>query len=171
VLLWLLAGAVAVGLASAGVRVVSRQLTGQTHPAPLSADEVRAEVAAAATSSTAGPTAPPGAGATTTTTTAPPTTTATTARSTPPSSTTTTTPPPVTRTYQLVGGSATVRFSASGVTVLVATPAPGFTAEVEDHDGAARVEFESEGHKSRLDAWWANGPQAETREDVEHEDD
>jgi hypothetical protein len=170
VLLWLLAGAAAVGLASAGVRVVSRQLTGQTHPAPLSAEEVQAEVAAAATSSTTTGEEPPGAGATTTTT-APPPTTATTAGSTPPSSTTTAAPAPVTRTYQLVGGSATVRFSASAVTVLVATPAPGFTAEVEDHDGAARVEFESEGHKSRLDAWWAGGPQAESREDAEHDDD
>jgi hypothetical protein len=173
--LWFVAGIVAVGIASAGVGAVSRQLTGDAHPAALSADEVQDELAAAATSSSTTAGDPPGAGATTTTTTAPATTT-TTARSARATTVPTTSPPttsvePITRTYRVVGGSATIRFSPSAVTVLFATPAPGFTAEVEPHDGAIRVEFESEGHKSRIDAWWAGGPQAETREDNEGDDD
>ena len=165
--LWFLAGAVAVGAASAGVGVVSRELTGRTHPAPMSADQVAAEVAAAATSST---TTPAGGASTTTTSVAPSTTTTTTARG---ATTSTTTPPvtsapaPITKSYQLIGGSATLRFSPGGVTVVVATPKPGFTVEVEGEGSGVRVEFESETHKSRLDAWWDGGPQAEVREDAD----
>jgi hypothetical protein len=60
-----------------------------------------------------------------------------------------------------------VRFSPTGVTVLVATPKPGFTAEVEGEGSGVKVEFESETHKSRLDAWWDGGPRAEVREDAD----
>ena len=51
--------------------------------------------------------------------------------------------------------------------MVVATPAPGFTADIgEAHDGGARVEFESDDHRSRLDGWWDGGPQDEVREDA-----
>ena len=166
--LWFLAGAVAVGAASAGVGVVSRELTGRTHPAPMSADQVAAEVAAAATSST---TAPAGGASSTTTSVAPPTTTTTTTSR--GATTSTTTPPvtsapaPITKSYQLNGGSATLRFSPGGVTVVAATPKPGYTAEVEAEGSGVRVEFESEAHKSRLDAWWDGGPQVQVREDAD----
>jgi hypothetical protein len=65
-----------------------------------------------------------------------------------------------------VGGTASLRFSATGVTVLSASPAPGFTVDIGDsHSGGKRVEFERDGHRSRLDAWWDGGPQDEVRED------
>lgn len=184
---WFVAGVAAVVLASAGVSMVSRQVTG-SRPAPLSAEQVREKLAA--------DDGEPGAG-TTTTTTAPagPTTTLDSSPSTPggvgspttttppaggsPGSgspgavapTTTAAPPPpataaTTRTYNLVGGTATLRFTPDGVTVVVATPKAGFSVDVGDSDdGDARVEFESDEHRSRVDAWWDGGPQDEVREE------
>ena len=50
--------------------------------------------------------------------------------------------------------------------MVVATPAAGFTVDIgESHDGGARVEFESDDHRSRVDGWWDGGPQDEVRED------
>ena len=162
VALWFAAGVAATAVAWWGVSTVSEQLAGSgAHPAPLTAEDIREELAAASTTTT------PAAPATTTTTSVPtqPPVTTTTA----PVAPATTVPAgaqPVTRSYDLVGGSATVRFSPSGVTVVVATPAPGFTVDVESaHDGGVRVEFEGEDHESRLDAWWDGGPQDEVSED------
>lgn len=79
-------------------------------------------------------------------------------------------PPPAstTRTYSLVGGDVALRFTADGVTVVYATPRPGFTVELsESHDTGARVEFEGEDHRSRLEGWWDGGPVDEVREDGE----
>jgi hypothetical protein len=169
---WFAAGVAAVLLAGAGLGMVGRQVTG-SRPAPLSAEQVRAELAAAeATSTTTSSTTPTTAPSTTTTTGS---TTSTTVQ--PPtdggpagSSTTTTAPvvapPPTTRSYDLVGGTVTVRFSAAGVTLVGATPKAGFSFEKgESHSGGLRVEFEGEDHKSRLDAWWDGGPQDEVREE------
>jgi hypothetical protein len=161
---WLLVGAAAVGATTVAVRMVGDQVTG-SRPAPLSATQVREELAARVTTST------------TTTTGGDPTTSAPTTTPTP--TTTTTSPPPSTgaptttarpsaaevRTYQLVGGTASLRFSAAGVVVVSATPAAGFDVEVEpEHGNGVQVEFESEGHRSRVDGWWADGPQDEVRE-------
>lgn len=176
---WFVAGVAAVGLASAGVAVVGRQVTDSSRQAPFSAEQVRAELAEAeATTTTSTPEV-----AAPTTTLAPTVTTG----PTPPSNdgptgptpggptvtapTPTTTPPPAvpapsTRTYSLVGGTATLRFSATGVAVLSAAPKPGFSVDVgAGHNGGARVEFESDDHRSRVDGWWAGGPQDEVRED------
>ena len=179
---WFVAGVAAVVVASLGVSMVSRQVTG-SRPAPLSAGEITERLTTAEDPGTAS--------TTTTTTTAPvgptatvdpgaPTTTAgggspTTAGGgsgppgTVPTTTTTAPPPPApptTRTYPLVGGTTTLRFSADGVTVVVATPNAGFSVDVnESHDNGVRVEFESDGHRSRVDAWWDGGPQDEVRED------
>jgi hypothetical protein len=173
VALWFVTGALAAAVATAGVAVVDDQLT-SPRPAPLSAEQVRREVAASSATST---TASDGGVATTTTTrrrsdeVTSTTTAAGTGADGGPTATTTTPPaapaaPPETRTYDLVGGTATLRFSAAGVTVLAASPAPGFTVDIGDsHDGGKRVEFESDDHRSRLDAWWAGGPQDEVRED------
>jgi len=68
-------------------------------------------------------------------------------------------------TFYLVGGSTSISFSAGGVTVLWATPNPGFEVEIEPEDDKARVDFESDGHESRIDAWWSDGPRHEIRED------
>jgi len=171
VLLWFLAGAAATTVAWLGVSTVSDQLAGSgSHPDPLSSDEIQSEVAADegpdVTTTTTAPVAP------TSTTTAAPVvrTTPTTAAPVVQPQTPTTAPPaaaePITRSYDLEGGTATLRFSPSGVTVVVATPAPGFTVDIgESHDGGKRVEFESSDHRSRLDAWWDGGPQDEVRED------
>jgi len=167
VALWFFAGAVATTVAWLGVSTVSDQLAGSgSHPDPLSADEIR-DLAATPGTSTTGAPDPTGS----TTTTSPPT------RGTSTPSTTAVTPPPpttgppqpvqpVTRSYDLEGGTATLRFSPAGVTVVVASPAPGFTVDVgTSHDGGARVEFESDDHRSRLDGWWDGGPQDEVREE------
>jgi hypothetical protein len=173
---WFVAGVGAVWLASAGVAMVGQQVTDDSRPAPLSADQVRDELAAedgitttttapSATSTTgAGPTTTAGGTATTQGSGGPPAsggvaTTATTSAPPPPA------PAPTTKTYNLVGGTATLRFSSTGVTVVAAFPNAGFAVEVSDHEGAARVEFESDDHRSRLDGWWAGGPQDEVRED------
>ena len=166
VALWFVAGAAATIVAWLGVSTVSDQLAGSgSHPDPLSAEEIGAEVAAAPTTTT---TLPTGSTASTTSTTVPAATTSTTVRSTattqvaPP----TTAPPPVVRSYELIGGTATLRFSAAGVTVVVATPKPGFTVDIGgSHSGGVRVEFEGDDHRSRLDGWWDGGPQDEVRED------
>jgi hypothetical protein len=71
------------------------------------------------------------------------------------------------RTFELNGGTATVRFSAAGVEVLSAVPKAGFSADVGPEDGGMRVEFESDDHRSRLDVWW-NG---EPRHEIEEQDD
>jgi hypothetical protein len=70
-----------------------------------------------------------------------------------------------TRTFEAVGGTATVRFSPAGVEVLGAVPAAGFATEVEaEDDGSIRVDFESEQHRSRLKVWWRDGPRHEVEE-------
>jgi hypothetical protein len=168
---WFAAGVAAVLLAGAGLGMVGRQVTG-SRPAPLSAEQVRDELAAAEATSTTSSTTPTTAPTTTTTsgsttsTTAPPTIDGGPAGS----STTTTapvaTPAPTTRSYDLVGGTVTVRFSAAGVTLVGATPKAGFSFEKgESHSNGIRVEFEGEDHKSRLDAWWDGGPHDEVREE------
>ena len=98
--------------------------------------------------------------ASTSTTTAPPTTS--------PGSTSTTTvaPPTQTLTFHLIGGSTAIGFSSTGATVLWASPNPGFDVDI-DHGFESRVEFESDDHKTRIDAWWSGGPQHEIREDAD----
>ena len=177
---WFAAGVAAVTVAGLGVSMVTDQVTG-SRPAPLSAQQVQEQLDAGPT--TDGGTDTPSTDGTatddtvtsTTSTTAPVATTPTTAGPSStdgPGTTAATTPPPppttaaVTRSYDLVGGSVTLRFEPSGVTVLLATPKAGFSVDVgESHDSGARVEFESDGHKSRLDAWWDGGPQDEVREE------
>ncbi|MGV3760669.1 MAG: hypothetical protein ACO1PW_14165, partial [Actinomycetota bacterium] len=100
--------------------------------------------------------------------------TATTATTVSSASPTTTSPPPTTaaagetRTYALVGGTATLRFEPTGVAVLAATPNPGFSVHAEpEHGNGVKVEFESEGHESQVTGWWDGGPRDEVREDAE----
>jgi hypothetical protein len=142
---WVAAAAVAAGVAWAGIGVVGDQVT-DDRPAPLSADEVAQAVASQSASSTT--TAPDGAPATTT---APPVDASAT-----------------TRTYRMEGGVVTLSFSPAGVDVVGATPNEGFTVDSEpEHGNGVKVEFESDGHESRVDAWWDGGPQVERRENGE----
>jgi hypothetical protein len=139
------AAAVAAGVAWAGIGVVGDQVT-DDRPAPLSADEVAQAVASQSASSTT--TAPDGAP---TTTTAPPVDVSAT-----------------TRTYRMEGGVVTLSFTPAGVDVVGATPNEGFTVDTEpEHGNGVKVEFESDGHESRVDAWWDGGPQVERRENGE----
>jgi hypothetical protein len=158
---WLVAGVLAVGLATAAVSRVGNEVTG-SRPSPLSAGQVQEELTAAAsttTTSTAGTTA----GSAPTETTA--TTTATTTTSAAPSTTGGEEVAAETRTYALVGGTATLRFSPEGVTVVTATPNPGFSVDVEaEHGNGVKVEFESDAHESRVDGWWDGGPVERVRE-------
>lgn len=145
---WVLAAAVAVFVAWQGVAVVGDQVTDE-RPAPLAASEIEARLATTTT-------APPGSSSTTnstttTTTVSDPTTTTATAS--------TTAPAGETRTYNLQGGTASLRFSPAGVEVVFANPAPGFSVEAEpEHTNGVKVEFESDTHESRVDGWWDGGP-------------
>jgi hypothetical protein len=192
---WLVAAVLALLVAWQGVSVVADQVTNR-RPAPLGAAEVRrqleSEQAAAArttlapatciapaTTSAVPPTTAPPVSSTSplpvTTAPAPtsplPVTTAPAPPTSPPASTA---PPPATeappatetRTYNLVGGTAALSFSPGGVSVVFATPEPGFEVDVEPQNGnGVRVEFESEGHRSRVEAWWDGGPQERVREE------
>lgn len=162
--------------ATAAVSLVGRQVTG-SRPAPLSAEEVAQEVAAQPpTSTTLGPattTGPDGSEGTGTTLDGTTPTTAPTATTAPPPIATTPPPPAVseTRTYTLVGGTATISFSTAGARVVTATPNAGFEVDVEpEHGNGVKVEFESEGHRSRVSAWWDGGARDDVREEPDDDD-
>ena len=181
---WVAAATVAVLLAWQGVGLVGRNVT-DPHPRALTADQARAALEASGTGPAAGPpdtgsptTSPPGggnpsAGAGSTTTTSRPRSTATTTPRPPATSptatpttrpaapsTTPTTTAGVVRTYNLIGGSATLRFEPGKVTVVWANPNPGFRAEIDDRsDGGVRVRFDGASHRSEVEAWWDGGPQ------------
>lgn len=185
VALWLAAGAGAVVLSSAAVSMVGNRVT-VGRPATLSADQVRDQLLGDSGSTTlpmggakqtpssddATTSTRPTEDGTTRSTTNPEITPTTQGQSAgddiaPTSSTTTpATQPATVRTYTLVGGTATLRFSPSGVTVQDATPQPGYSVEIEvEHGTGVRVEFRSSDHRSRVDGWWDNGPRDEVSED------
>lgn len=92
------------------------------------------------------------------------------ATTTPPTTSAPTAPPPpspaaTTQTFALTGGTAAISFSASGVEVLWATPNPGFSVEIEPGSPGIKVEFRADHHRSRVDAWWFEGPQHSVREE------
>jgi len=76
-----------------------------------------------------------------------------------------TTQPSQTRTFALVGGTTAISFSPSGAEVVWANPNPGFTVEIEVESSSVEVHFEADHHESRIEAWWSNGPQHNTREE------
>ena len=191
---WVVAAVAAVLLAWLGVNRVGTGITDR-HARPLTADEARAALGtvpgAGGSRPAPGPGPSPGgnAGGGATTTTAPPRPTPTTAPRPPattPSSPPTTrpsapatpapnpsptpTPTPTTsgavRTYNLIGGSATLRFDPSGkVTVVWANPNPGYRVEVDDRsDGGVRVRFDGNSHRSQVEAWWDTGPHDQVEE-------
>lgn len=68
-------------------------------------------------------------------------------------------------TFELVGGSVAADITPTAVTIDWAVPNPGFEVEIEPEvDGVVKVEFRSGSHRSRIDLWWANGPQHNVRE-------
>jgi hypothetical protein len=170
---WAVAAVVATFVAWQGVALVGEQVT-DTRPAPLGPSAVAAPgvtttTAPAVTSTSSIPTPstpttastlpaqvgppPPASGA--------PTGTAPGSGTSPPAI-----PAAETRSYPLVGGDASLQFAPSGVTVLFATPRPGFTVEVSNsHGNGVRVRFESDDHRSEVEGWWDSGPQDEVREE------
>lgn len=164
---WLVAAAIALTVAWQGVSVVGDQVT-DDRPAPLAAAEIenRLEAAAAAGSSTSSTS---GAGAATTSPapSSAPSTAAPTSIAAPDVTTTAPAAPAgETRTYNVRGGTATLRFLPSGVEVVFANPGAGFNVEIEpEHGNGVKVEFESDSHESRIDAWWDGGPVDRVREE------
>jgi len=183
---WLAAATVAVMVAWLGVGRVGSSVTDR-HASPLTADEARTALTARPPDSggppggapdtspggSTGSTAPTGRATTTTTARRPggaPATTSTTARApvgtptttattTPAAPATTTTTAGIVRTYNLVGGSATLRFEPGKVSVVWADPNPGFRVEVDNRsDGGVRIRFDGDSHRSELEAWWDGGP-------------
>ena len=72
----------------------------------------------------------------------------------------------MTRTIAARGGTATIRYRADDVTVVAATPSSGFAVKVSRSSATrVRIEFEREGDRSRIEAWWDTEPRAEVRED------
>lgn len=170
--LWLAGAALAVFVAWQGVGVVGDQVTDE-RPAPLAASEIERRLADTTTTANASLPSPPATTTTPEPTPAerPPTTTPGPAAP-PPAATS---PPPSdpsetaeTRTYNLRGGTAALRFTRAGVEVVFANPAPGFSVGVErEHGTGVKVTFESDAHESRVDGWWDAGPVDRVREDPE----
>jgi hypothetical protein len=181
---WCLAGTVAVLAAGHGVSLVADRVTSD-RPASLSPEDVRRalarDAAADVTTTTGGVTTTvvTGGGPAPTTTSTPGGTTPTTGgggTSGPggdeggPQTPTTTIPgapadPGVTRTYALRGGTVTLRFASTGVTVVVAQPAAGYEVSTEpQHGNGIRVEFRSDRNRSRVEGWWDGGPRDEVDE-------
>jgi hypothetical protein len=165
---WFLGTFLAAFVAWQGIAVVADAVTGD-RPGDLTGDDVAAALAAASAASTA----PGGSASTTTSAPAGSVTTASTA-TTAPAGTATTAPttssPPATaeastRNYSLVGGTVTVRFSPTAVTVISAVPRNGYSVELEQEGPTqVSVRFESDDHESRLDAYWSDGPRDEVEE-------
>lgn len=149
-LAWLLAAAVATAVAWQGVGLIGDQVT-DPRPATLTDAEIEAALEATPTTTTAPPrtgTPPPGGGAGAG-------------------------EEAVIETFDVTGGAAALRFSPDGVTVVWATPDPGYEVESEPGDGNGwRIEFEGDAGQSRIDAWWDGGPRSRVRDadDESHDD-
>jgi hypothetical protein len=149
---WLAAAIVAAGVAWQGVRLVGDQVTDDRSPS-LTQEEIDAMVAAA-TSEGAGEAAD--TSATTT-----PTTSAPTSGGAAPSE-----PAAEVRAWDLTGGSVSLRFAPSGVTVVYAQPRTGYQVRSQPSDGGGmRVEFDGPQGRSRIEGWWDGGPQVEIDDD------
>jgi len=72
--------------------------------------------------------------------------------------------------FDLTGGRTAVRFSPTGVSVAWATPAPGYRSEIHTEDGGLEIEFRGQGHRSKIELWWADGPRWEIEEEREDGD-
>ena len=152
-LAWLVAAVVATTVAWQGVGLVGDQVT-DDRPATLTASEVEAALAAGAEGTTTGPTASPSPGHRRTTG---PTTTAAPAAP---------GPPPETRSVRAHRGVGRAALHPDGVSVVFATPNPGYQVRSEPTDGGGwRVEFDGDAGRSRVEGWWDGGPQDRVDDD------
>jgi hypothetical protein len=178
---WLLAAVAATTAAWQGVALVTHEVTDE-RPAALGASDIEAALddasdtsimttsSATASATTSATGAGAGSGSTSTTAGTPGTSGTGPVTTTRPSGSGTTTTTALdavaeTHTYTLIGGTTTLRFSPAGVSQVVSTPNPGFEVKTEPEGGGLRVEFESDSHRSRIDAWWDDGPRVRPRED------
>lgn len=194
VLGWLAATLVAVGVAWGGVQMVSGRVVrplpltalttsptsspstvGTDTPDPSSSSPSPTRTVEPGVSGTPSP--PTGSPATTASPTSPPPATpdggqTTTAPATPNSSPEPTpAPEPEVRSYELVGGSVTLRFEPGVVTIVKAVPRSGYRLKMEGSgSNEASVEFESEEHRSKVKGWWEGGPRDRVEEDAESDD-
>ena len=159
--IWVVVAIGAMTVAWQGVGVVANQVT-DDRPGPLAASEIESRLADDSTTVSG---TDPGSGDPVASPTSKPV----------PATTAVAAPPPTTaaaaaetRTYNLQGGTASLRFSPTGVTVVFANPAPGFAVSVEpEHGNGVQVEFESATHESRVDGWWESGPVDRVREEAD----
>jgi hypothetical protein len=63
------------------------------------------------------------------------------------------------RSFALRGGDVAVRFTPETTEAISATPRSGFSVAVEQPGGPLVVNFRSPERLSRLEAFWADGPQ------------
>lgn len=61
------------------------------------------------------------------------------------------------RTFQLVGGTASFTCTGNAISLDSAVPAAGFSVETENEDGGIRVRFESDSHRSEIRAGCSGG--------------
>ena len=182
---WLAAAVVATVVAWQGVGLIGDQVTGK-QSATLSASEIDAALSRSGTtartprsSTSTAPRRPTTAAAPRTTAgaaggTAPSAGTQPAGGTPAPSSPTTPGPAataprasPILQTYRMVGGTTTISFTPTAVRMVSATPSPGYQLlrSGPGDNGGWRVEFEGDAGRSRVDAWWAGGPQHRVRED------
>ena len=162
--LWLVGTIVAAMVAWQSLSFVTASTEGEVTAPTLSAtDDARTSVTSDGSPSM--PTTRPSTSATT----RPPTETSTSGPAGSSSTSTTADPSPsgapIEQTFDLIGGRVAISFSPSEVVVVWATPAPGYTVDSHREDGGVEVEFDDGTHESKIEAWWADGPRFETRED------
>jgi hypothetical protein len=134
--------------------------TSETGRGTLSSDE---EVATGPTSSGSTVTTSQDAATSTTRTSVPVATSVTTTSR--PVTTETTRPDQVDQTFDLIGGRTAIRFSPSEIVVLWMAPADGFVPSSHPDDGGVEVMFSNGRHRSKLEAWWDDGPRFYTEEE------
>lgn len=71
----------------------------------------------------------------------------------PPAAQTPAAAPPASRSFDLIGGSATITCKSGTPSVASATPRSGFSVERETHGSSVEVRFRSDQHDSKLEAW------------------
>jgi cytoskeletal protein RodZ len=69
------------------------------------------------------------------------------------------------RTFTVEGGAVAVRFTPEQISVLWATPDPGYRVDWEPEHGGLKIEFESDRHTTELEVWWDGGARHQISEE------
>ena len=73
--------------------------------------------------------------------------------------------------FSMEGGRVYVWFSAGFAELRTAVPNDGFTVDDDSGSGRVDIEFRSASHRSKFEAWWAEGPHHRTSEEDRDSDD